>query len=361
MRRHVASAVFTAVALTTACDVPTSVPNWDMTWNFPASSVSIPVASILPNGVSLTPSGAAFQANVNAVTITRTLAQDCPTCATGVAAPKPAYSSSVTSSPVSLPAGVTLATLITDTVYVTMVNRYQFDPINPGGGAAGAMTFVVSSGAATLGTLSLSGPVSSIPANGATTTVKIPVTGTVSSAGVSLRVDVNSPQGSTITLSNPANQQFTYTARIGGSAQGPVIASSASVSLTSQIVRPSPTDYKLDFGSADKADSALVFLTLSNPFNLTGTLNVNFLGCGDGQGNFFDSCQNFTILVSRQVPVASGTTTVTLHFGTPGTKALLNAKQISFGGTVSGTTPITPRQVVDVSTRFQLTMHTGSQ
>ncbi len=361
MRRHVAPLVFSAAVLTIACDVPTSVPNWDMTWNFPASSVSIPVTSILPNGVSLTGSGTAFQANVNAVTITRTLAQDCPACATGIAAPKPAYSSSVTSSPVSLPAGVTLATLVTDTVYVTMVNRYQFDPINPGAGAAGSMTFVVSSGAATLGTLSIAGPGSSVPANGATTTVKIPVTGTVSSAGVSLRVDVNSPQGGTITLSNTANQQFTYTARIGGSAQGPVIASSASVSLTNQPVRPSPTDYTLDFGSADKADSALVFLTLNNPFNVSGTLNVNFLGCTDGKGNFFDSCSNFTVLVSRQVPVASGTTTVTLHFGTPAAKALLNAKQISFGGSVSGTTPITPRQVVDVSTRFQLTMHTGSQ
>ena len=360
MRQHVALVVLTTAALA-ACDVPTAVPNWDMTWNFPASSTTIPVASFLPNGISITPSGTAFQATMNAVFITRTLAQDCPVCATGVAAPKPAYTASVTSSPVSLPANVTLATLLTDTVYVSIVNRYQFDPINPGGGAAGSMTFVVSSGAATLGNLTISGPTSTIPANGATTTVKIPVTGTVSSAGVSVRVDVNSPQGGTITLSNTANQQITYTARIGGSAQGPVIASSASVSLTNQAVRPSPVEYKIDFGSADKADSALVFLTLNNPFNVTGTLNVNFLGCGDGQGHFFDSCPTFTTLVSRQVPIASGTTTVTLHFGTPGAKALLNTKQISFGGNVSGTTPITPSQVVSVSTRFQLTMHTGSQ
>lgn len=361
MRQLVAAVGLTTLVLATACDVPTSVPNWDMTWNLPASSTTIPVSSFLPNTVSLTPSGSAFQATINAVFITRTLAQDCPVCLTGVTAPKPAYTASVTSSAASLPANVTLATLLTDTVFVTIVNRYQFDPINPGGGAAGSMTFVVSSGAATLGTLTLTGPTSAIPANGATTTVKIPVTGTVSSAGVSIRIDVTSPQGSTITLSNTANQQITYTARIGGSAQGPVIASSASVSLTNQVVRPSPAEYKIDFGSADKADSALVFLTLNNPFNVSGTLNVNFLGCGDGNGNFFDSCPNFIILVSRQVPIASGTTSVTLRFGTPGAKALLNAKQISFGGNVSGTTPITPSQVVGVSTRFQLTMHTGSQ
>jgi len=361
MRQFVAGVVLTTVVLAAACDVPTSVPNWDMTWNFPASSATIPVTSFLPNGVSLAPSGSAFQATVNAVTITRTLAQDCPACASGVAAPKPAYTATVTSSPVSLPANVTSATLVTDTMFVTIVNRYQFDPINPGGGATGSMSFVVSSGTATLGTLTLSGPTNTVPPNGATTTVKIPVTGTVSPTGISIRVDVTSPQGSIITLSNTANQQITYTARIGGSAQGPVIASSAIVSLTNQQVRPSPTSYSIDFGSADKADSALVFLTLNNPFSVSGTVNVNFLGCSDGNGGFLDSCQTFTTLASRQVAIASGTTAVTFRFGAPGAKALLNTKQISFGGSVSGTTPITPGQVVSVSTRFQLTMHTGSQ
>ena len=361
MRRQVAGVLSTTVVLAAGCDIPTSVPNWDMTWNLPASSTTISVASFLPNGISLAPSGAAFQATVNAVTITRTLAQDCPACTAGVAAPKPAYSSTVTSAPVSLPANVTAATLITDTVFVTMVNRYQFDPINPGGGAAGSMTFTVSSGGATLGTLALVGPANTIPPNGATTTAKIPVSGTVSSAGVNLRVDVSSPQGSTITLTNTANQQFTYTARIRGSAQGPVIASSASVSLTNQQVRPNPTGYSLDFGSADKADSALVILTLNNPFNVSGNLNVNFLGCGDGNGNFSDSCPAFTTLVSRSVAITPGTTIVTFHFGTPGAKALINTKQISFGGNVSGNTPITPNQVISITSRFQLTLHTGSQ
>jgi hypothetical protein len=332
-----------------------------MTWNFPTSSATIPVNSFLPNGISLTPSGAAFQATVNPVTITRTLAQDCPQCASGIAAPKPAFTATTTGGPANLPTNVTAATLVADTVFVTMVNRYQFDPINPGGGTAGSMTFTVSSGSVVLGTLTLSGPTNTIPANGATTTAKIPVTGTVSSAGISLRVDVNSPQGSTITLSNPANQQFTFTARAGGSAQGPITASSATVSLVNQIVRPNPTDFSFNFGSADRADSALVFLTVTNPFSLSGTLNLNFLGCGDGNGNFFDSCQTQSTLVSRQVSVATGTTTTTLRFGGPGVKALLNAKQISFGGTISGSTAITPSQAVSTAARVQVTMHTGSQ
>ena len=360
MRQRVATLVL-AAGLAAACDIPTSIPNWDMTWDFPASSATIPVASFLPNNVTLTPNGAAFQTNVNTVTLTRTLAQDCPQCVTGFSAPKPSYTATATSNATFLPAGVTSAALVGDTVFITMVNRYQFDPLNPGAGGAGTMTFTVTSGSTTLGTLTLSGPTNTIPANGATTTAKIPISGTVTSAGIGFTVNVTSPQGSTITLTNTGAQQFTYTAHAGTSAQGQVTASSANLSVTNQQIRPAPSDFSFDFGSADKADSALVFLTIANPLNLTGNVNVLFQGCGDGNGNFFDSCPTFITLVSRSVPLAAGTTTTTLHFGTPGAKALLNAKQINFGGSVSGTTAVTPSQVVKVSDRVQLTMHTGSQ
>jgi hypothetical protein len=333
-----------------------------MTWDFPASSAKISVNSFLPNGVSLTPNGAAFQANVATVTITRTLAQDCPQCTAGVAAPKPNYTATVTGAPATLPANVASATLVADTVFVTMVNRYQFDPINPGAGAAGTMTFTVASGSTVLGTLTLTGPTNTIPPNGATTNVKVPVAGVVGSAGITLRVDVTSPQGSTITLTNTGAQQFTYTARAGSSAQGQLTASSASVSLVNQVVRPSPSDFSFQFGSADRADSARVFVTIANPFSLSGTLNVNFLGCTDPSGNFVDSCPTPTVLVSRSVPVPAGTTTATVfNFGPNGAKALLNAKQISFGGSISGTTAVTPSQTINVSNRVQITMHTGSQ
>jgi hypothetical protein len=61
------------------------------------------------------------------------------------------------------------------------------------------------------------------------------------------------------------------------------------------------------------------------------------------------------------VQIAAGaTTTATLKFGPVGAKALLNAKHISFGGTISGTTAVTPSEAVTVNNRVQLTMHTGS-
>jgi hypothetical protein len=360
MRQRLVGLVLILAAIA-ACDVPTALPNWDMTWDFPASGATISVNSFLPNGVTLTPTGSAFQTNLNPVTITRTLAQDCPQCAPNVAAPKPGYTSTTTGNATFLPANVTSATLVSDTVYVSMVNRYQFDPLNPGGGATGTMAFTVSSGATVLGTLTLSGPTNTIPTGGATTTAKIPVSGIVTSAGVSLRVDVTSPQGSTITLTAPAGQQFTYTVRIGGSATGPLIASSANLSLTNQGVRPNPSDFSFDFGSADKADSALMFVTVNNPLNLSGTLIINFLGCGDGNGNFSDGCPTFSNLVSRSIPLTSGTASATFRFGSPGAKALLNAKQVSFGGQLSGTVTVTPTTAFSFTSRIQLTTHTGSQ
>lgn len=360
MRQRVVTVVLAAV-LAAACDVPTSLPNWDMTWDFPATSATISVGSFLPNNVALTPNGAAFQTNLNTITLTRTLAQDCPQCTAGVAAPKPSYSSTSTTNATFLPATVTSATLVGDTVYVTMVNRYQFDPINPGAGAAGTMAFTVTSGGVTLGTLTLAGPANTIPGNGATTTAKIPVSGAVGPAGIALTIAVTSPQGATITLTNTGAQQFTYTVHAGTSAQGPIAASSANLSLTNQQVRPNPSDFSYDFGSADRADSALVFVTIANPFKVSGTLNVNFLGCGDGNGNFSDSCPTLSTLISRQVQIATGTTQATFRFGPVGAKALLHAKQISFGGSVSGATTVTPNQVVNVTDRVQLTMHTGSQ
>src|SRR5438045_3814213 len=141
MRRIHASRGLFALALVAACDIPTHAPNWDMTWNVPSKSTSLSVSAILPNGVSVTPNGSAFQVNVAPVTITRTLGADCPACAAanGKTVAKPAFTSSGNGS-TTLPAGLTSATLIGDTLIVTITNGLNFDPIRPGGGATGTLT-----------------------------------------------------------------------------------------------------------------------------------------------------------------------------------------------------------------------------
>src|SRR5438309_3732195 len=171
-----------ALALLAACDFPTKAPNWDMTWNVPAKSTSISVNTFLPNGVSVTSAGNGFQVSVATVTITRTLAGDCPQCvaANGQTVPKPAFTSSGSGS-ATLPSGISSATLSGDTLFATIQNGYNFDPIRPGGGNNGFIVIEVKSGTATIGKDSLNGATSSLPA-GSTTTRKIPLAGNVSGA-----------------------------------------------------------------------------------------------------------------------------------------------------------------------------------
>ena len=64
MRQPRAGHALATLVLLAACDVPTKVPNWDMTWNVPAKGTTISVNSFLPSGVTVTPNGSAFQATV---------------------------------------------------------------------------------------------------------------------------------------------------------------------------------------------------------------------------------------------------------------------------------------------------------
>ena len=82
MRQRVPGVVMITAVLA-ACDIRTA----SSTWN-----------------------GSAFQTTLNAITLTRTLAQDCAACTSGTAAPKPAYTATATSSATFLPPNTTSVT-----------------------------------------------------------------------------------------------------------------------------------------------------------------------------------------------------------------------------------------------------------
>src|SRR5438477_3190326 len=84
-----------ALAVLSACSIPTDAPKYDTEWNVPGKSTTISVNSLLPSGVSPTNDNSAFQVTVSPATstITRTLGQDCAACAAlnGQTVPKPAF------------------------------------------------------------------------------------------------------------------------------------------------------------------------------------------------------------------------------------------------------------------------------
>jgi hypothetical protein len=319
-----------------------------MTWNVPSKSTSISVNSLLPTGVQSVTGG--FQATVAAPTaITRTLGSDCATCATanGQIIPKPAFTVSTTQS-ATLPSAVTSATLVTDTIVVAITNGYNFDPINAGG-TAGSIKLTATSGSTTLGTQTFAGPTAVIPA-GQIATFKLPISGVVGSSGIQVAALIDSPLGSPVAID--ASRQITVSTSVKGSAANSVLLSTASVTLTNQSVSAAPT--QLDLSNVDssvvkRVTAGKLFLTVNNPFNVAGTLAINVNG------------------VPKTIQLAAGSATaaaqnLSVDFTQAEIRQILGKTgNITIGGTVSGTTPITAGQTVAVATRLQLTLCTDSE
>lgn len=348
--RRSAGILLSAFVALSGCKIITDgAPIWDMTWNVPSKSTSISVNTLLPNGVSVSPSGTAFQSTVTApAPVVRTLGTDCSACAAanGQTIPKPAFTTAASAS-AALPSSVGGATLVTDTIIVAINNGFNFDPIRPGAGNVGSITLTATSGSTQLGTMTLSGSTSSIPA-GQTTTLKLPISGNVGSSGISVSSSIVSPIGDPVTID--ASRQITVTPTVKGATNNTVLISSATVNLANQAVTSMPTS--IDLSSIDasvrkRVTAGSMFLTVSNPFNVTGNLTVTITGGSSP--------------VTKSVPLAAGTTTPRIDFTGPELQSMLGHNiTLTFNGTVGGTTTVTPGQTVAVATRLQLTLCTDS-
>jgi hypothetical protein len=318
-----------------------------MIWNVPTKSTSISVSSVLPAGVTVAASGNAFQVNVAAVTITRNLGTDCAACsaANGATIPKPAFTSTG-SSTATLPSGVTSATLTGDTLTVTIQNGFNFDPIKPGAGSNGFLVITATSGTAQIGKDSINGATSAIPA-GATTTRKIPLSGTVTGAGgIAVAMTINSPLGDPVTINTAQN--IVITARAGAATAGTVLISAASVTLANQSVSSTATQLDLkDVSSSvvNRVTSGTLFLTITNPFAVTGNLSLAISG---GPAT-----------ITKAVTLATGTSTASVAFTAAELRSILGfTTNLTLSGTVNGTTTVTPAQTLAVATRLQLAVST---
>ena len=87
------SILLAGAAVTAACDVPTAAPKWNTTWQVPADSSEIGVASLLPSAVTVvTVDGVkAFEIGLPGSDVSESLGQMCPSCASanGYRVPKP--------------------------------------------------------------------------------------------------------------------------------------------------------------------------------------------------------------------------------------------------------------------------------
>ena len=167
------------VAALSGCDVPTSLPIFDVRWVIPVEETSISVVELLPTDVTVV--GGNFEVtNVADVVLSQTLDVLCPDCIpfNGLTVDKPLFNLVYNQSG-SLPADVVSVELVNASISLAMQNDLGFDPIRPAVAAPGTMTITIHAVDATgpeLGRVVLDGNVAtdSVP-DGALTTVSLPL------------------------------------------------------------------------------------------------------------------------------------------------------------------------------------------
>lgn len=178
------------------CDVPTDLPVWDQQWTLPVEDAVVEVEEFLPTGVSADPAQDVFLVDIDPLTLEETLGDLCGACQTGFADPKPAFQATFQDF-VELPADVREADVVLGRVSVVLRNGFTFDPIRPGGGATGILTFSLYDGSAAgrlLDRVVLDGAGEGLPP-GTDRTETLEFTGTVGNR-ILTEVVLASPEGS---------------------------------------------------------------------------------------------------------------------------------------------------------------------
>ena len=332
--------------LTAACGLPTEIPQVDQTWIVPPSSTTIAVASLLPSGVGILPDSSAFTLTVSPVTVTRALSADCASCAAanGTTVPKPAFVATASVS-TPLPTDIASATLTGGSLKLDLTNNYNFDPLRPSATAFGYVVITIANGGTIIGRDSLDGATSSF-APGTTHSGFIPIAGTITSASpITVTVTINSPAGDPITID--ASRTIVATATPSN-----LRVASASLTVTNRQISASRV---IDLTGVDDAiithtTGGAILLDIANPFNVTGTVTVTLASPGVAP-------------VTRTITLASGTSHPSVTLSGDEVRSLFgHVVTVTFSGPVSGSGPVTvtPKQVVTVTSRLELTLHTGT-
>jgi hypothetical protein len=336
-----------AVVLTLgACEFPTEAPIFESRFVVPSENTTLTVGQLLPS--SITVSGSNFQLALSPVTINRTLGQLCAACVAfnGFTVPYPGFTASV-STTITIPSDVASAVLASGAVSVSIVNSFGFDPLNPPGATtAGNMTVTVVNGSRTLGSTVITG---SFP-TGTTRTASVPLTAGTISGPIDVTVAITSPPGGTapsnfVTVNT--NGSLSVTASPAN-----ILISSANVAVSNKTISVNAIALDLseiDQSIADRVVSGAIILKMTNPFTVSGTLQLRITGSG--------------VNIVKNVTVAAGTTTQRVEFTGAELRQILGKDvQLSITGPVNATgssVTVTPGQVLNVETSLDLVVQIG--
>jgi hypothetical protein len=350
LRRALSGRLAPGLALVTlaACEVPTSLPNWDTVWIAPGKSTTIPVASLLPSQVSSAPGGDAFLLSVAPIAIEESLAESCPSCsaASGSVVPKPAFTVTATAG-APLPTEVISAELASGTIDVALRHDYGFDPLRPSSTARGYLVLEARSGSTTLVHDSISGAdVAWAP--GTTLTRALALGAGAISGAVDVDVTLYSPAGDAVRIDTNQALRATVT-------PSQLHVSQAKVRVADQSIVAEQVELDLadiDQAVVDHQKGGALLLDVTNPFDVTGTLTLTLTAPG--------------VVITKPVVLQAGSSTSRVELTEPELGSILGASPVhlSASGAVSapaGGATVRPSQGVEIASRLEFTIGAKEQ
>jgi hypothetical protein len=344
-RRSTARLAFLAGVLSlTACDIPTAVPHWDTTWAVPVSNLELAVSSLLPNGITVTPDGRAFELSIGGSRTEDRLGGICDACEDlhGQMAPKPAFTS-VVESGASLPDGFVSGSVIGGQALIELYHDFGFDPIRPSDMVRGSITILIMSAGDTLATDIIDGVIEDFP-SGTRKLRTLPFRHTGLRDAIEISVIFDSPAGDL--------------AHINSSSHFEMIMAPSIIQLPEARVRVQNQLVELDENSIDvvggdsfinRIQHGAIVLDIDNPFQITGALSLTLSAPG--------------VSIVRQIAIAPGGSERRVEFTGPELRSVLKGEEATMRavGSVSAvgeSVTIRPDQILNAKSRFELNLTT---
>jgi hypothetical protein len=343
-----------------ACDLAEFVadpkPRFEQTWNLPAPSQAISVASLLPpNDVEILPDSSAFTITMGGANVNAVVGDHCAACVAlnGTSAPKPAFTFTVANS-TALPPDVVSAAITDGQVDIQLVNNMSFDPLfvrtAPGPQTQGYLAITIRSGSVVLGVDTVKGETTQwppAPAAGSTLNRSIPLaTGTITGT-ITVEVTLNSPSGD-------HNEFIDANGQLNAAASVPSLEV-ASVTVDIPNRQLDPIGEPLDLSDMDDVSEFVVGgelrMTIDNPFAVTGTVDARFV---------YGPAPSQVIVKSFSLPTGTDQVRSVVFDSTDMANLFGNEVQFEMSGGVNSTAPITitPTQAIHIDNRMILTVRT---
>ena len=343
----------TALALLSACDIPSSPPRWETHWVVRTETTTIPVASFFSSQV--TEVDGEFRLTATGGALSQTLGTLCPPCApfNGMVVPKPAFTATLQSE-VPFPVDLDSISLTRGTLRVRVTNRLGFDPIRPASAAdapRGRITIAISNGSTVLGSHVIDGAATSFaPGSTLDEVISLSAAALPRTLGgaMSFGVTIESPAGDAVAI-NTAEYILIE------AAEASFGASWAKVQVTNRQLSADPVT--LDLAGLDAELTARVqrgalLLDIANPFAVGGVLTATLSTPG--------------VTLVRSLPIVPGASSVSLDFSGTELRSLFGPAPVtlSVSGPVSaspaGSVTVLPGQALTAAGRLELYLTTNT-